>query len=130
MDRALIVIGIVVAAIVFGVLWRAKRASRSEAIATRVDTAALGLSSEARSVVLFKGPLCHDCQLWAQALDAAELPYRAVDVVEDRDLCARHGISAVPVVLVVEPDSGTVVQRYTHGPSPDDVRRVGDAIGG
>jgi glutaredoxin len=129
MDRALIVIGILVAAGVFGVLWRARRANRANAIATRVDTTALGLSPDARSVVLFKGPLCHDCQLWAQALDERSVDYRAVDIVDERELSARHGISAVPVVLVVEAGSGAVLQRYTHGPTLEDVRRVIGALG-
>lgn len=129
MDRLILVLAIVAAVVVLGVLWRRHREQRDAAIADRVDLVALALPTDARAaVVLFKGPLCHDCQLWAAALDERAIPYRAVDVVGERELATRHGVSATPVVLVADTATGGVLQRYTEAPAEADVRRVGSAI--
>lgn len=130
MDRLILVIAIVAAVVVLGILWRRQREQREAAIADRVDLVALGLPTDAAAaVVLFKGPLCHDCQLWAAALDERAIPYRAVDVVGERELAVRHGVAATPVVLIADTTTGAVLQCYTDAPADADVRRVGAAIG-
>lgn len=129
MDRLILVLAIVAAVVVLGVLWRRQREQRDAAIADRVDLAALTLPTDAAAaVVLFKGPLCHDCQQWAAALDEKAIPYRAVDVVGERDLAVRHGVVATPVVLVADTATGSVLQRYTEAPAEADLRQVRSAL--
>jgi glutaredoxin len=129
MDRLILVVAIVASVAVLGVLWRRQREQRDAAIADRVDLIALGLPTDAgAAVVLFKGPLCHDCQLWAAALDERSVPYRAVDVVGERELATGHGVAATPVVLVADTATGAVLQRYTEAPDEASVRRVRSAV--
>ena len=120
MDRVLIAAVVLAAVGVLALVLR-RRAARPATLPTRVDPARLGL--DARGVVAFSGPLCHACQEWSAELDAAGVPFRKVDVLQEAGLARAYGITHTPVVLVVD-DDGRVLEGYDDAPDAASVDRV------
>ena len=120
MDRVLIAAAVLAAVGVLALVLR-RRDARPTTLPTRVDPARLGLDGS--GVVAFSGPLCHACQEWSTELDAAGIPFRKVDVLQEAGLARAYGITHTPVVLVVD-DTGRVLEGYDDAPDPASVDRV------
>ncbi len=125
MDRLLLVGVFVVVLLVVAIVIR-KRAARPKTIPTRINPLQLGLDAQYgdTAVVAFSGPLCHACQEWGKALHAAGIPYRSIDVLQEASLAQAYAIKSTPVILVVERNSGNVLESFTDEPSAASVERV------
>ncbi len=125
MDRLLLVGVFVVVLLVVAIVIR-KRAARPKTIPTRINPLQLGLDAQYgdTAVVAFSGPLCHACQEWGKALHAAGVPYRSIDVLQEASLAQAYAIKSTPVILVVERNSGNVLESFTDEPSAASVERV------
>jgi hypothetical protein len=119
-DRVLIATIVLAAVGVLALVLR-RRAARPTALPARVDPRHVGL--DARGVIAFSGPLCHACQEWNAELDAAGIPFRKIDVLQEAGLARAYGITHTPVVLVVDRD-GRVLEGYDDAPDADSVDRV------
>lgn len=125
MDRLLLVGVFVVVLLVVAIVIR-KRAARPKTVPTRINPLQLGLDAQYgdTAVVAFSGPLCHACQEWGKALNAAGIPYRSIDVLQEASLAQAYAITSTPVILVVERNSGNVLESFTDEPSAASVERV------
>ena len=125
MDRLLLV-GVFVVVLLVVVIVIRKRATRSKTVPTRIDPLQLGLDAQYgdTAVVAFSGPLCHACQEWGKALSAVGIPYRSIDVLQESGLAQAYAIKSTPVILVVERNSGNVLESFTDEPSAASIERV------
>lgn len=53
------------------------------------------------SYVLYHTEDCHLCELAAALLNAAEVPFTAIDICDDETLAERYGVS-IPVVKALD----------------------------
>ena len=125
MDRLLLV-GVFVVVLLVVVIVIRKRATRPKTVPTRIDPLQLGLDAQYgdTAVVAFSGPLCHACQEWGKALSAVGIPYRSIDVLQESGLAQAYAIKSTPVILVVERNSGNVLESFTDEPSAASIERV------
>lgn len=108
MDRALLLVVIVVAVSVISVIARA--AIRRRHHLEQIDTVDFEPGSK---VVVFTSPYCHGCRQWLDALSEDEVVAHAIDIGERPEAAAKYRISSTPRVAVID-DTGGVLREFNH----------------
>lgn len=108
MDRALLLVVIVIAVCVLSVFARAAIHRRHHI--ERIDAVDFEPGSK---VVVFTSPYCHGCRQWLDALSEDAVAAHAIDIGERPEAAAKYRISSTPRIAVID-QSGGVLREFDH----------------